>query len=109
MSKGFSINIYLPDGDPDGLARPLSGGFAPIPWSDGAGAQALCQMCDPATSAPYWYEPRAVLERVEQLAERFLDKGHLDAHGVGDEVGEIDVEPDELAGLGDQRERRLGA
>ncbi|MCR9148574.1 MAG: glutamine synthetase family protein [Rhodobacteraceae bacterium] len=66
MGHGFS------DGDPDGLARPLSGGFAPIPWSDGAGAQALCQMCDPATSAPYWYEPRAVLERVVQ---RFGETG----------------------------------
>lgn len=66
MGHGFS------DGDPDGLARPLAGGFAPIPWSNGRGAQALCEMCDPESGMPYWYEPRAVLAGV---AERFADLG----------------------------------
>ncbi|MCV2890300.1 glutamine synthetase family protein [Ruegeria aquimaris] len=66
MGHGFS------DGDPDGLARPLAGGFMPIPWSNGAGAQALCVMCDPETALPYWYEPRAVLDAV---AKRFESLG----------------------------------
>lgn len=66
MGHGFS------DGDPDGLARPLAGTFAPIPWSDGAGAQVLCEMCDPALGTPYWYEPRALLAEV---AGRFADLG----------------------------------
>jgi glutamine synthetase len=66
MGHGFS------DGDPDGMARPLAGTFAPIPWSDGRGAQVLCEMCDPATGLAYWYEPRAVLARV---AGRLADLG----------------------------------
>ena len=66
LGHGFS------DGDPDGLARPLAGSFAPIPWSGGRGAQALCTMCDPATGQPYWYEPRAILAGI---ADRFAELG----------------------------------
>ncbi|MEM6375907.1 MAG: glutamine synthetase, partial [Pseudomonadota bacterium] len=66
MGHGFS------DGDPDGLARPLAGTFAPVPWSGGKGAQVLCELCDPASGAPYWYEPRAVLA---QVVRRFADLG----------------------------------
>jgi glutamine synthetase len=58
MGHGFS------DGDPDGYARPLSGGLATVPWSDGRAAQALCIMTDAATGAPVWYEPRQILATV---------------------------------------------
>lgn len=66
MGHGFS------DGDPDGMARPLAGTFAAIPWSQGRGAQVLCEMCDPATGKAFWYEPRAVLANV---AARFAETG----------------------------------
>ncbi|MEM6577275.1 MAG: glutamine synthetase family protein [Pseudomonadota bacterium] len=66
MGHGFS------DGDPDGLARPVAGTLAPVPWSGGRGAQVLCEMCDPASGEPYWYEPRALLARV---ADRFSELG----------------------------------
>lgn len=83
LGHGFS------DGDPDGLARPLSGGFAPIPWSGGTGAQALCVMCDPETAQPYWYEPRAVLARV---VERFKSLGLTPVLALELEFYLIDIE-----------------
>ncbi len=55
LGYGFS------DGDPDGLARPLAGTFAPIPWSGGRGAQVLCEMADAVTGEAFWYEPRRIL------------------------------------------------
>lgn len=66
MGYGFS------DGDPDGLARPLSGSFAPIPWSDGRGAQVLCEMCDASEGTIFWYEPRQILQKA---AARFEELG----------------------------------
>jgi glutamine synthetase len=57
MGHGFS------DGDPDGLARALPGGIAEAPWTGGRGAQALCQLTDATTGAPFWYDPREVLAR----------------------------------------------
>lgn len=66
MGHGFS------DGDPDGLARPISGTLSEIPWSGGKGAQVLCKMCDPESGAPYWYEPRSILESV---GHRFAELG----------------------------------
>ncbi len=58
LGYGFS------DGDPDGMARPLAGTFAPIPWSEGKGAQVLCVMTSSVDGTPFWYEPRRVLESV---------------------------------------------
>lgn len=58
MGHGFS------DGDPDGLARPLPGTLAPIPWSGGRGAQVLCAMCEATGGQSFWYEPRHVLAGV---------------------------------------------
>ncbi|UXX84967.1 glutamine synthetase family protein [Roseovarius pelagicus] len=58
------------DGDPDGMARPLSGTLAPVPWSDGQRAQVLCQMTDATSATPVWYEPRRILATV---VERFAE------------------------------------
>lgn len=58
MGHGFS------DGDPDGLARPLAGTLAPVPWSDGRRAQVLCQMTRATNGEVFAYEPRQVLRRV---------------------------------------------
>ena len=68
MGHGFS------DGDPDGLARPLAGTFAPIPWSDGRGAQVLCEMANAETGETFWYEPRDILRRTaKKLKELNLE------------------------------------
>ena len=48
MGFGFS------DGDPDGMARPVSGTFAPIPWSGGKGGQVLCQMTRATNGETFW-------------------------------------------------------
>lgn len=66
LGHGFS------DGDPDGIAMPLAGTFAPVPWSMGRHAQVLCVMTSAKDRLPFWYEPREVLRRV--LA-RFTDLG----------------------------------
>lgn len=58
MGYGFS------DGDPDALARPLAGTFAPVPWSDGRHAQVLCELTGAIDGAPFWYDPRRVLDKV---------------------------------------------
>jgi len=66
LGYGFS------DGDPDGIAMPLAGTFAPVPWSGGSLAQVLCVMTSAADRAVFWYEPRQVLARV---LKRFGDLG----------------------------------
>lgn len=66
LGYGFS------DGDPDGMARPLTGTLCLVPWSGGKHAQVLCEMSRAADLSPFWYEPRRVLKRV---VERFSDTG----------------------------------
>ena len=66
LGHGFS------DGDPDGMARALSGTLAPVPWSGGSVAQVLCEMTRATNGQVFDYEPREVLRRV---AARFADTG----------------------------------
>jgi glutamine synthetase len=61
MGFGFS------DGDPDGMARPIAGTFAPIPWSGGKGGQVLCQMTRATNGETFWYEPRKILADVTEM------------------------------------------
>jgi glutamine synthetase len=58
-------------GDPDGLAFPVTGRFAPMPWLDDASAQVLITLRD-KSGAPCAADPRGVLENV--LA-RYAAKG----------------------------------
>lgn len=66
LGHGFS------DGDPDGMARPLSGTFSVVPWSGGRHAQVLCEMTSAADLQPFWYEPRRILR---QVTDRFAETG----------------------------------
>ena len=45
------------DGDPDGIARPLSGFLRRVPWAATPTAQALCQMEDVAAGKALWFDP----------------------------------------------------
>jgi len=52
------------DGDPDGIARPLAGGLALVPWTATPTAQVVCQMTDIADGKPLWFDPRVILAEV---------------------------------------------
>lgn len=56
MGYGFS------DGDPDAVARPVSGTLKRAPWTPGL-AQVLCAPRHAETEEPFWYDPREVLKR----------------------------------------------
>lgn len=56
MGYGFS------DGDPDGIARPVSETLVRAPWTPGL-AQVLCEPHHAITGEPFWYDPREVLKR----------------------------------------------
>ncbi|MCP5151241.1 MAG: glutamine synthetase [Ectothiorhodospiraceae bacterium] len=65
--RGFS------DGDPDGVARPVPGTLAPVPWADRSAGQVLMSLHD-ADGRPSAVEPRnvaaAVARRFEALGLR---------------------------------------
>ncbi len=58
MGYGFS------DGDPDAIARPVSGMIAPVPWIDASRAQVLCEPVLASTGKPIWFDPRHILKGV---------------------------------------------
>ena len=52
------------DGDPDAIARPLSGFLQRVPWAATPTAQAACQMVDLAAGKELWFDPRQILANV---------------------------------------------
>jgi len=52
------------DGDPDGIARPLTGYLRRVPWASSPTAQVLCQMVDAAEGRELWFDPRVILADV---------------------------------------------
>jgi glutamine synthetase len=52
------------DGDPDGIARPLSGYLRRVPWASAPIAQVVCQMVDAAEGKELWFDPRVILADV---------------------------------------------
>lgn len=56
------MGYVFSDGDPDAVVKPVPGRIARVPWAPGL-AQALCEPRHPVSGEPYWYDPRAVLER----------------------------------------------
>ena len=52
------------DGDPDGIARPLSGFLHRVPWAATPTAQVVCHMTDTAAGKELWFDPRLILADV---------------------------------------------
>jgi glutamine synthetase len=52
------------DGDPDGVARPLSGLLQRSPWTTTPTAQVVCQMTGVADGKELWFDPRQILAGV---------------------------------------------
>jgi glutamine synthetase len=79
-------------GDPDGLCRPVEGSVLPISWLSRRATQVMLRMVD-AAGAPYFADPRTVLEGV--LA-RFKEVGLTPV--VATELEFYFIEPTEMAG-----------
>jgi glutamine synthetase len=52
------------DGDPDGIAKPITGYLHRVPWTTIPTAQAVCHMVTLAESADLWFDPRMILADV---------------------------------------------
>jgi glutamine synthetase len=50
------------DGDPDGIALPLSGTLVPVPWASAPTAQIMCSMRAYVDQSPLWFDQRVVLQ-----------------------------------------------
>jgi glutamine synthetase len=55
------------DGDPDGVALPLAGTLARMPWANAPAAQVMCGMHDFTTRSRLWFDPRVILEDVVKM------------------------------------------
>ncbi len=52
------------DGDPDGIAKPITGYLHRVPWTGIPTAQAVCHMVTMADAANLWFDPRVLLADV---------------------------------------------
>lgn len=67
-----TAGLGFSDGDPDAPAMPVPGTLVPVPWAPEPRAQCLLSLSEPGGTAPLWYDPRVLLERV---AGRFAELG----------------------------------
>jgi len=66
-SRGLGHNaggMGQSDGDPDGIARPLSGFLQRVPWAATPTAQVVCQMTDLSEGRELWFDSRRILADV---------------------------------------------
>ena len=52
------------DGDPDGIARPITGTLCRAPWTSTPTAQVACHMVDFNERKDLWFDPRVILGNV---------------------------------------------
>ena len=52
------------DGDPDGIALPLAGTLARVPWAKTPTAQVMCVMREYGTQEALWFDQRVVLQEI---------------------------------------------
>ena len=65
--RGLGHNVQgmgASDGDPDGIAVPISGTLHLVPWSKSPLAQVLCSMRHCETRESLWFDPRILLAQV---------------------------------------------
>jgi glutamine synthetase len=74
-SRGLGHNVQgmgYSDGDPDGVALPISQTLCMAPWTQEPVAQVMCHMRDIEFRRSFWFDPRIVLSNV---IERCRDAG----------------------------------
>jgi glutamine synthetase len=66
-SRGLGHNVQgmgASDGDPDGVALPISQTLCMAPWTQEPAAQVMCHMRDIESRHSLWFDPRIVLSNV---------------------------------------------
>lgn len=64
--------IGFSDGDPDAVAKPITGTLVPVPWMKEPTAQVLIAAEHPSDPLGWWFDPRAILAKV---VSRFTELG----------------------------------
>jgi len=76
-SRGLGHNIQgmgASDGDPDGVALPISRTLCMAPWTQEPAAQVMCHMRDIESRGSFWFDPRIILSN---MVERCREAGIL--------------------------------
>jgi glutamine synthetase len=72
-SRGLGHNVQgmgASDGDPDGVALPISQTLCMAPWTNEPVAQVMCHMRDIEFRRSFWFDPRIILSNlVERCSE----------------------------------------
>jgi glutamine synthetase len=66
-SRGLGHNVQgmgATDGDPDGVALPISKTLCVAPWTQEPVAQVMCEMRDIEFRRSFWFDPRVILSKV---------------------------------------------
>jgi glutamine synthetase len=66
-SRGLGHNVLgmgATDGDPDGVAMPISQTLCVAPWTQEPVAQVMCHMRDIEFRRSFWFDPRIILSNV---------------------------------------------
>jgi glutamine synthetase len=66
-SRGLGHNVQgmgASDGDPDGVALPISQTLCMAPWTQEPVAQVMCHMRDIEFRRSFWFDPRVILSNV---------------------------------------------
>jgi len=91
------------DGDPDTPCRLVPGSIAPLPWANRPTAQALFRMFD-KSGAPYFADPRAVLERsiapLKKMGLKIVMATELEFYLLDGKADRPTQRPSRVPGLG---------
>lgn len=79
-------------GDNDGAAKPVPGTLLPVPWLQRPSAQVMLSMHDGQTGAPFFADPRHVLQKV---LDRYAEQGLTPVVASELEFYFFDIERDE--------------
>jgi glutamine synthetase len=72
-SRGLGHNVQgmgATDGDPDGVALPISQTLCMAPWTQEPVAQVMCHMRDIEFRRSFWFDPRIILSNVVELCRK---------------------------------------